>query len=120
MYRKKSKNLQDILIDWLLNRIRPENCIELQLLGSNHEIASLTERARSYTLKNFISVAKTDAFKELPTDWLVDYIQDNDIEIEFPASKGEVDLFNLVKRWADANPDERADDFADVVIKGLR
>ena len=77
------KRLSDVLIDWLISRIRPDNCIELQLLGANHTVKELADRARVFTLRNFKEVAKTDAFKELPCEWLVDYIKDDGIQVTF-------------------------------------
>ena len=114
------KRLSDVLIDWLMARIRPDNCIELQLLGSNHEIKSLADRARHYVLRNFKDVSKTDAFKELPCEWLMDYIQDDQVQIDFPADKGELQLFGFVKKWAEAKSDERGEEFGQLVCEALR
>ena len=114
------KRLSDVLIDWLMTRIRPDNCIELQLLGSNHEIKSLADRARKYVLRNFKDVSKTDAFKELPCEWLMDYIQDDQVQIDFPADKGELQLFGFVKKWAEAKADERTEEFGQLVCESLR
>jgi hypothetical protein len=75
------KRLSDVLIDWLIARIRPDNCIELQLLGANHSIKQLADRARKFTLHSFKEVGKTDAFKELPCEWLMDYVQDDQIQV---------------------------------------
>lgn len=114
------KRLSDVLIDWLIARIRPDNCIELQLLGANHSIKQLADRARKFTLHSFKEVGKTDAFKELPCEWLMDYVQDDQIQIDFPADKGEIQLFNLLKKWADVNSEERGAQFGELVCKALR
>lgn len=81
------KRLSDVLIDWLISRIRPDNCIELQLLGSNHNVKELADRARVYTLRHFKDVAKTDAFKELPCEWLIDYVKDDGIQVRLKSNR---------------------------------
>lgn len=58
--------------------------------------------------------------KELPKDWLLDYIEDDLVEVDFPAEKGELQLFKQVKKWAEAHPGERSSDFNEIIQKGIR
>ena len=112
--------LVNIMIDWLMNRIKADNCIELQLLGVDHDIKSLAERARHFVLRNFKDVSKTESFKELPSSWLCDYVDDDLVEVDFPADKGELLLFQQCKKWAETHPTERVNEFADIIIRAIR
>ena len=112
--------LVTIMVDWLMNRIKADNCIELQLLGVDHEIKPLAERARHFVLRNFKDVSKTESFRELPGSWLCDYVDDDLVEVDFPADKGEFQLFQQCKKWADTHPVERVDEFADIIIRAIR
>ena len=109
-----------IIVDWLMNRIKADNCIELQLLGVDHEIKPLAERARHFVLRNFKDVTKTESFKELPGSWLSDYVEDDLVEVDFPADKGELLLFQQCKKWAEAHPVERVNEFADIILRAIR
>ena len=46
------KRLMAVMVDWLMARIRADNCIELQLIGVNHEINELAERSRTFVLSD--------------------------------------------------------------------
>ena len=112
--------LVNIMVDWLMNRIKADNCIELQLLGVDHDIKSLAERARHFVLRNFKDVSKTESFKELPSSWLCDYVEDDLVEVDFPADKGELLLFQQCKKWAETHPTERVNEFADIITRAIR
>ena len=57
----------------------------------------------------------------MPAEWLLDYISDDLVENEFPSEKGELQLYNLCKKWAEAHPGERsAEIFGNIVLKGIR
>jgi hypothetical protein len=52
--------------------------------------------------------------------WSVEHILNFIFQIDFPADKGEIQLFNLLKKWADVNSEERGAQFGELVCKALR
>jgi hypothetical protein len=70
----------------------------------------LYKSARSFTLKNFLSVKEADEFLELSLEMLIDLIVDDDLVVD-----SEEDVFYAVMKWVEFDPETRGEELPNLL-----
>ncbi|XP_066290522.1 kelch-like protein 24 [Branchiostoma lanceolatum] len=88
--------------DFLNEHLCPETCLATWALADKVSKTHLSGLARSFALKNFEDVCRTEEFLQLPVDFLVEYISHNGLHAE-----KEERVLEAVMHWARYNLEER-------------
>ncbi|XP_035679178.1 kelch-like protein 24 isoform X2 [Branchiostoma floridae] len=88
--------------EFLKEHLCAETCLGTWALADKVLRRHLSGLARSFALKNFEGVCRTEEFLQLPVDFLVTYISDNGLH-----AKKEEHVMEAVMSWVKHNLDER-------------
>ncbi|XP_066297914.1 kelch-like protein 24, partial [Branchiostoma lanceolatum] len=88
--------------DFLTGRLSPDTCLATWALADKVSNTYLSEMAKSFALKFFEDVCKTEDFLELPVDFLNTYISDNELH-----AKKEEQVIEAIMLWGGHDLEER-------------
>ena len=69
-----------------------------------------------FVAENFLAVAKTPDFMTLSVSSLIELTSQDDLVVNFPLAKGEMDVFNAIRRWILHDEDSRQQHLAEAIF----
>ncbi|KAH3864032.1 kelch-like protein 25 [Dreissena polymorpha] len=87
---------------YLKNQIVPENCLGIWKMASRLSCRDLAHKCWTYILEFFSTVIRSDEFKQITADDLIEIINDNDLN-----TTSEEEVCNAVLKWVNFEPDIR-------------
>ncbi len=96
----------------LLQHINSHNCLTLHQIAEGHLCKGLAEATRSFILRNFEDVCRTEEFLRLDKDTLAEFVGDERLQVESEAS-----LLKSVCNWICFDFESRKKDIWELIQK---
>lgn len=106
------RNQKSFLHDVLSSSIK---ILILTSSSSHFQITFLQAVASQFIDSNFFAVSRTNDFLSITKQWLLDIVTSNNIVTEYPASDGEYQIYEAVRRWVNHDLENRKKDISEVM-----
>ena len=102
--------LKDACENFMLKQVQPANCVGFYKFATLYRLDQLQQKARRVILFEFKTVAFMEEFKELSCTELIEFIKDDDVNVEYE------DIVNeAVLDWVRHDLDNRKSSFEDIL-----
>ena len=88
----------------------PSNCLGIHCFAEAHVCDELSEKARQYVIEHFTEVARQEEILLLPKDKLIEFIRQNDLNVE-----SEEAVLDAILLWVKHDPKHRIQQLSDVL-----
>lgn len=102
--------VKEACCQYLEQNMDESNSIGIHCFAEAHACMELQEKSKSHILQNFASVSLQDEFLQLPSDKLIEFIKDDDLNVT-----SEEEVFLFVGRWLSFNIEGRKLEFERVL-----
>lgn len=102
--------LADACTRFLESQLDPCNCIGMKEFAEAHSLTELFRKASAMIIQRFADVVQHEEFLELPKNRVIDYINDDSINVP-----KEETVFEAAKRWVYHDYASRALDFPEIL-----
>ncbi|XP_078678581.1 kelch-like protein 24 [Branchiostoma floridae x Branchiostoma belcheri] len=102
--------VKDACLTFLERILDVSNCIEIRKLAEIHSCDSLFRKARDLARSRFSKVIKTEEFLQLPKQYLVDYLSDDELNTE-----NEEEIYKAIIRWIKFDRESRSQDLDQLI-----
>ncbi|KAK7593017.1 hypothetical protein V9T40_007769 [Parthenolecanium corni] len=96
--------------DFLESHMDTSNCLGICCFAESHACLDLQQKAFNFALKNFWNVSQNEEFLELTAEKLIELTSNDKLEVD-----SEELVFLAVKRWYNEQPEERSENFHEVM-----
>ena len=87
-------SLKERCVKFLQQMLTPSNCLSIETTAEKYDCEWLRTTAYNYIKENFLTIAVTDEFKDLPLERLVELVSSDDTKVE-----REEQIFEAIMTW---------------------
>ena len=103
-------SLKDRCVQFLKKMLTPANCLSIENTAEQYDCEWLRSTATTYIKENFLTILRTDEFKDLPVEKLVELLSSDETRVD-----REEQVFEALMTWVNHDLLNRRQYFADLI-----
>eukprot|EP00794_Sanderia_malayensis_P008156 gene8156-9028_t len=103
-------NLKERCVQFLKKMLTPANCLSIENTAEEYNCEWLRSTATNYIRENFLTIARTDEFKELPVEKLLELLSSDETHVE-----NEEQIFEALMLWMKQDLTNRQQYFTELI-----